>query len=564
MSQSTAHHHHRKWLKKVIFICLVLIFLLLLSGSLLAKQVTVQTDQQQVQMGDIITLVVETDFATQSEPNFNQMQDQFDVLGTQRSNQIQIINGNYQSFSRWILHISPKQIGELVVPPLEIDGIISQPLIINVSEAQHSSPNSKGSSFLESSLNLDEVYVQQQVLFTLRFYHQGRFIDGNIRPPVFEEALSEPLQNQFHYQTQINGERYDVYQWIWAFFPQKSGELTIAPQAFYGRIQYQGRLKQVKDQTQPLQLTVKPKPEIYPAQSTWLPAESLTLTEAWQINQPIRVGDAITRTIQLDAQGLLHSQLPDLQLPNQAGFQRYPEPAKQENQVTSTGIHSQKTVEVAIVPTEAGTLTLPEITLNWWNTDTNRLQTARLPAKTLTVLPAITSEPDPQQKSTEIVPHETLTESTATHSETTGWQIAVAALMGLWFLTLLGFSIWIVKLQNQLKKQTSQNQQTTEQNDQAWSNLPKKISDKCNRTLTESDAKELFTAWLQWQNHHPNLTSELLETSLSALKAHLYGQAPLDADVLSTICAEVKRLSQTAPNQPVQQNRLAPIYPTQQ
>lgn len=231
MSQSTAHHHHRKWLKKVIFICLVLIFLLLLSGSLLAKQVTVQTDQQQVQMGDIITLVVETDFATQSEPNFNQMQDQFDVLGTQRSNQIQIINGNYQSFSRWILHISPKQIGELVVPPLEIDGIISQPLIINVSEAQHSSPNSKGSSFLESSLNLDEVYVQQQVLFTLRFYHQGRFIDGNIRPPVFEEALSEPLQNQFHYQTQINGERYDVYQWIWAFSLKKvaSSPLRLKP-----------------------------------------------------------------------------------------------------------------------------------------------------------------------------------------------------------------------------------------------------------------------------------------------------------------------------------------------
>ncbi|PLA75312.1 hypothetical protein CYQ88_01735 [Hydrogenovibrio sp. SC-1] len=564
MTQSVSHHRHRKWLKKVIFICLALILLSLLSSPLLAKQVRVHTDHQQVQMGDIITLIVETDFTAQGEPDFNQMQDQFDLLGTQRSNQIQIINGNYQSFSRWILHISPKQVGELVVPPLEVDGILSQPLIIQVTEAQHLGNGYRGSSFLESTLSLDQAYVQQQVLFTLRFYHQGRFIDGNIRPPVFEDALSEPLQSQFHYQTQINGQRYDVYQWTWAFFPQKSGELTIPPQAFYGRIQYQGRLKQVKEHTQPLQLTVNPKPNTYPAQSSWLPAQSLTLSEDWQINQPIRVGDAITRTIKLDAQGLLHSQLPEWQWSNHADYHLYPEPSQQKNQVMSQGIHSQKSVEVAIVPTEAGSMTLPEITFNWWNTETNQLQTARLPAKTLTILPATSTPPVEKPASKEKVPHETSTSKTTPQTETIGWQIAVATLMGLWFLTVMGFSIWIVKLQNRLKQQAHETSGTNPQNDQAWSNLTPDMMSLCEKPLQPSDAKALFSALLHWQNRHPNKTSEFLETQLTALKAHLYGQTPLAPAILSDICKEVKRLSQTQDENTVEQNRLAPIYPTHQ
>jgi len=563
MSQDLKHNQHRKWLTKVTLISLLLILLLLISCVGYAKQVTVHTDHQQVQMGDIITLIVETDFSPQSSPDFTQMQDQFDLLGNQRSNQIQIINANYQSLSRWILHISPKQIGELVIPPLEVDGILSQPLIINVSDTQHAPGEKRGSSFLESTLNLTQVYVQQEVLFTLRFYHQGRFIDGNIRPPVFEDALSEPLQNQFHYQTQIEGKRYDVYQWTWAFYPQKSGDVVIPPQAFYGRIQYQGRLKQVKEQTDPLILTVKPKPANYPPQAAWLPAQSLKLTEDWQINQPIHVGDAISRTLKLSAQGLLHSQLPVWQLSNQSGFHLYPDPEQSNNQITSQGINSQKTVDIAIVATQAGHLTLPQIELHWWNTATDQLETATLPAKTLTILPAKADETGQVAQTPNNDSRETFSKETTRHSETLGWQIAVGALMGLWFLTVMGFIFWIVKLQSQLKKQTVEAVKSTK-NNQAWSNLAPEIANLCDKTLAEKDAKSVFVALLTWKNHHPNLSSNALNRQLDALKAHLYGQAPLEPSLLTEVCQEVKRLSDTQPPKAAEKNRLAPIYPTQQ
>lgn len=564
MPKQTQHAQQRKWLKKLILICLAIILLLLLSQPSFSKQVTVRTDHQQVQMGDIITLMVETDFSTQAEPDFDQMQDQFDLLGTQRSNQIQITNGNYQSITRWVLHISPKQVGELVIPPFKIEGILSQPLMIEVADTQHPSGQNRGSSFLESSLNLNQVTVQQEVLFTLRFYHQGRFIDGNIRPPVFKDALSEPIQNQFHYQTQIGGERYEVYQWTWVFYPQKSGDFVIPPQAFYGRIQYQGRLKQVKDQTQPIVLVVQPKPSAYPQGSAWIPAESLELTEDWQINQPIRIGDALTRTVTLRTQGQLHSQLPEWNFANQAAYHLYPEPEQAENKITEQGVESQKSLSMTLVPTQAGNLIVPELKLHWWNTQTDQLETTTLPAKTLTILPALTSQNNASATPPENDSRETLMTSAKPlpqSTETTGWQIAVGALMGLWFITVLGFSFWIVRLHNQLKQRAEGAEDA--ENNQAWSKLSDKSAVLCQKTLTLKDAKALFIVVLAWQQSHPNQSSDALNQHLKALKAHLYGNAPIALSELTALCDELKRLSETQATEPVETNRLAPIYPTQ-
>jgi len=86
----------------------------------------------------------------------------------------------------------------------------------------------------------------------------------------------------------------------------------------------------------------------------------------------------------------------------------------------------------------------------------------------------------------------------------------------------------------------------------------------CDKTLAEKDAKSVFVALLTWKNHHPNLSSNALNRQLDALKAHLYGQAPLEPSLLTEVCQEVKRLSDTQPPKAAEKNRLAPIYPTQQ
>ena len=54
--------------------------------------------------------------------------------------------------------------------------------------------------------------------------------------------------------------------------------------------------------------------------------------------------------------------------------------------MTPKGITARQVTVVGIVPTRAGTLTLPEISIPWWNTQTDREEVAIIPAMTYEVL----------------------------------------------------------------------------------------------------------------------------------------------------------------------------------
>ncbi|QAB14277.1 BatD family protein [Hydrogenovibrio thermophilus] len=553
--------HTRRYLKRVILITLALILILLVTSQAFARGVTAQIDHQDAEMGDIITLVVKTDFQTFDSPDFHSLDDQFEVLGSQRSSQIQIVNGNYQAYSRWDVRLTPKQAGDLVIPPFNVDGELSDPIVLHVSEAPKADPRELGSSFLESSVNITEPYVQQEVLFTLRFYHLGQFLNGNIRPPSFDHAITQNIRNQFNYQKRIGGKLYEVYEWTWAFYPQKSGAMTIPPQSFNGRIQYRGVLKLVQDKTQPIELNVQPQPDTYPVQSAWLPAKEVRLTEDWQTPNPIRVGDSITRTLTLQADGLLASQLPDFQFKEQAHFHIYPDQPHTNNQATENGMQSQKVEKLAIVPTEPGDIVLPELTLHWWNTEQNTLETITLPSKTLTVLPALTSQSNTFDTATLPETHETVSRETSTTDSTT-WSVSwfSVLLLGLWLITLWYALKWRRALQNLPREPT---ETANLKNDQAWSKSPE-MDTVCDET--ELDAKSLYRAVLAWQQQASIESSKRLLTDLQRLKAHLYHQEPLAPQTLADICAEIQHLQRQAQNAPAKTGsgqNLEPIYPNE-
>src|SRR3546814_12093198 len=72
-----------------------------------------------------------------------------------------------------------------------------------------------------------------------------------------------------------------------------------------------GQLMRVSSEQ--LRLTVNPKPASYPADVPWLPARSLSLSESWS-PEPThsQVGDSLTRSLTLEAEGLASAQLPPL------------------------------------------------------------------------------------------------------------------------------------------------------------------------------------------------------------------------------------------------------------
>lgn len=393
MTQQTLHFQRHVLLGKstsrffaLLATLLFALFFMFNSNSAIANSITVKTDRQNVEMGDIITLAIETDFqTTDSKLDLTHLEDQFDVLNKQQSNQISIVNGQYNSHTIWRIQILPKQVGSLIIPPFEINGVKSQPYPIIVKAAQYSDDNKP--YFLEAEVDKTQVYVQEQLIYSLRFFHKGSLISGNIRPPKFDNALVESLKEQSVYGKTINGQQYTVYEWQYALFPQSSGEFKISGPSFTGILHLQGKQKGVqsiaKDTLIQVQSAVKGDT------ASWLPARSLSLSQQWKnLPETIRVGDSLRRVITLEVDGLKDSQLPTITTHNGHTYKVYADEAINKQTLSEKGVHTTKLISQAIVPTQPGTLTLPDEKITWWNTATNRFETSVVKNKPLTILPA--------------------------------------------------------------------------------------------------------------------------------------------------------------------------------
>ncbi len=69
------------------------------------------------------------------------------------------------------------------------------------------------------------------------------------------------------------------------------------------------------------------------------------------------------------------------------GLKVYPDQAELHTGINSNNLVSQKVRNFALVASKAGNYELPEMVIPWWNTVTNKLQHATIPAQKITVLP---------------------------------------------------------------------------------------------------------------------------------------------------------------------------------
>jgi hypothetical protein len=131
-------------------------------------------------------------------------------------------------------------------------------------------------------------------------------------------------------------------------------------------------------------LDVRPQPA--GAAAPWLPATSLELADEWDSASPrFEVGEPVTRRLVIMAVGLTSAQLPSLPIETTEGVQMYPGPERTEDLQGSAGPIALRTMELTLVPTQAGSLTLPEIRLPWWETGSDVARVAVIPARTIEV-----------------------------------------------------------------------------------------------------------------------------------------------------------------------------------
>jgi len=208
------------------------------------------------------------------------------------------------------------------------------------------------------------------------------------------DVVVEPLGDITQYQTEIENRAYLVLEKKYALFPQQSGRLNIEP--IQAAVQLGSRSRSLFDPfrnsgkvvrllSQGLTMEVLTKADSFKAQH-WLPSTGVQLTEDWQgeIDQ-LSAGIPVTRTITMTAEGLTAAQLPDLGQRDIQGINQYPDKPVLKDRRSGAGIVGKRQQKTALIATAGGRYTIPEISIPWWNLETEQLEFARIPSRTIDV-----------------------------------------------------------------------------------------------------------------------------------------------------------------------------------
>ena len=508
---------------KMLVVLLTLAGLLASSNGLAASA---SVDRNRVALGESLD-----DDTELSDIRLQLLENDFEILRQSTSSQTRYVNGRVTHDKQLQLEIMPRRAGELRIPAFVVGKRRTEPVNIVVTEQTDSSEAGQALIF-EAEVDRDTVYVQAQVILTLRILQAMSLEDRGVSELELEGAFVKPLE-QRSFQRNIDGRRWLVHELRYAIFPEQSGTLSIPAQTFSAResvrrgslfdINRSGR--RLRRMSEPLDITVLSRPATFP-DSTWLPARDLSIVEEWSTPpENLRVGESATRTIRLRGEGLQGAQLPPIQFTPVEGLKFYPDqPDIGESEVDS-GLLGMRADSAAILATQPGRVSLPEIRIPWWDTEARQTRFAVLPARELNIQPgdvasAPAAIPDPLDVSLPRPTQPADPEAT----DALPWQIASAVSTAGWLLTLA----YLLLARRPAPGNKLGNTRDTPSPRTAF----KTLLNACEAHDPER-ARQALIAWGRGYTDRPRLSSldelatavgdPVLSGELAALDAHLYG-----------------------------------------
>lgn len=449
-------------------IVLLLLFCFSLSSKAALKA---QVDRPSVFLGESLNLSITSDKNTNGQPDFTILDAVFHVGQTGRSSSTKIINGDVSTETTWQVLLVPKSLGNHIIPPIEIDGERTRTIKVEVKKPDPKA-QANGDVFIEVEADKTTAFVQEEILLTVRLLYAINLKNGALSDPSADGLIVQAINKGANYNTQRNGKAYQVLERKYAIFAENSGQLSLSPIIFEGEVTDNSRQsfsmfqrgRPIRQVSPMLELEIKQIPQTFISKD-WIPAKNITLQQSWSQNKPYQVGEPITRTITLTATGLSETQLPDLIIPEIAGAKIYQDKTDTMTRTDGNQLISSKVIKYAVIPNNQGSLTIPEFSLDWFNTRTQKSQTATIVPTTLQIKAAesgTTGAPAPIDFNQTVKPAKpsltpVTTAEPAVSDNLKFWQILAAVFAALWLLTLLFFG-------HRFKQRRPNTQTTTQQN----------------------------------------------------------------------------------------------------
>jgi hypothetical protein len=538
-------------MNKIRVICLIILSFLAISS--LAKIVgTVQNSQIYTDQPFQFTITSDQPI----HPDLSPLEKNFRIIGQSTGQQVSYINGQQSRLFQYIYTLvvntsnlnSSKDKTGILLPSIKAGNENTRAIQLTVLKPSNTVKSAHDvEAKIEVSFTPEKPYVQQEILLNIDIYldeHTANLIQAMKLSPVnIENTLVKEFPQPQIYRKKIDGKPMVIVVKKLAIFPQNSGEVFIPPITFAASIldEEQNRnphsllassffqqTKTFRVTSDPLRIDIQPRPSNY--NGTWIPTSKLILSDSYSpIKNKYEVGETINRTITISADNLLAEQLPEISPTDIKNINIYSAKPEYNNSDADGNIFGERLQTFTYLATKPGQYSLPEIKINWFNTQTGKADSTTLPAKTITVIPTtsnIVTKNHNVDDSSKAIPNES-TSSPLKHTE------FIINHLGLIFITLLiilGFIALYIYLRLKNKKTHHLNPGFT-----------KRLSIRSSLCLLEkafksNDAKEAKQAYLYFINTlnnkqlnkrdlNNNLSPET-KNALNELDIDVYGNDP--------------------------------------
>ncbi|MBA6328393.1 protein BatD [Colwellia sp. MB02u-6] len=504
-----------------------LLAILLSSHSYALTKVSASVDKNLTMANESLILTITADDnVDRNALDTSALLTDFIVGRTSVSSQTSMINFDTTRTTTWNTVLIPRNSGELVIPAFDINGFKTQVITINSLAANESATSKQQDLFITTQASATDLYVQQQITLTVKLHFAAELKRGSLSEPSLISANILQIGKDEESESIIKGKRYRVIERVYAISPQKSGDMILKAPIFSGEIiKASARrsnflsyadTKPVSVVGDDIALTVKAIP--VQVNGLWLPSELFALQQEFQpAPRKFKVGEPITRTITLTAVGLSEEQLPEITMQVPQGLKVYPDQAKLHTGLNNARLVSQKVVNFAIVASKAGEYQLPEISIPWWNTVTNKAEIATIAGQKIIVLPnadiAASTIQQPPRMNLETPTTPGVVESVIIPQNTFLQWLFLA----LWLVTLLA---WYITAKRPFKSKQAKSETNTK-----FNNAHLAILAACKKNNGEL-ALACLLPWARYQSQQQSLDNNQSQELTTLDSLHNYFNDP--------------------------------------
>ena len=438
---------------------LFILGVLILFGNPAWGEVTAWVNKNPVVVGDMFQLRVEAKNVDDAEePDLSGITG-LQILNRSVQNQTSIVGTSITRTLSWTYIMIAPSSGDYLIPALKVGNEQSTPIALKVT-AYSQNQRQKYVS-LDVEVVPKKVYPQQQILVRLRISRTGVQLENEtITPFELKGALVEELSQKSH-QTVKNGKKHKITEILYAVIPEKSGTLVIPQVRYQGEIIQRGssqnnfgnifqkRGQRIFSTSTTQSVEVKPLPTGF--KNWWLPTDKLVIEEKWQPDPPVfRVGEPVTRTFAIFANGVSGNQIPELKFDYPVTLKGYADQPLIETEKSEKGLKGMRLEKWALIPSQPGKIELPGVSVSWWDIKSDTLQTAAISPKIFDILPVLENLQEiPEEETPELQVNQAANAEVVQEKETViesfFWKILAFGFAFIWCATML---MWFINKNN--------------------------------------------------------------------------------------------------------------------